>query len=109
MNFLEYLINSLALLVNVTGDIPDAFEGIFSIFWVFVVVTVVISIIIFVIFIVVFIFILRTIIKRSKQADQLIDHQIELTTKEIKCQFCDAKLDFTMTHCPNCGALVTSD
>ncbi|HUU78246.1 MAG TPA: hypothetical protein VMX55_07855 [candidate division Zixibacteria bacterium] len=107
MNFLECIISSLALLVNATGDIPDGLQGIFATFWVFVVVTVVFSIIIFVIFIVVFIFIIRTIIKRSSQVNQLVDHQIELATKEINCQFCDTKLDYTMTHCPNCGAPIT--
>ena len=107
MILFEKLLELLSLLFFDVGDIPDAFDGIFTTFWVFMVVTIIFSVIIFAIFIVVFIFIIRTIIKRSKQADELIDYQIEQTTKEIKCQFCETKLDHTMTHCPNCGAPVT--
>ena len=104
MILIEKLLGLISLLFCAVGEIPDIFDGVFTTFWVFLVVTILLSVVFFVFFIVIFIFIIRTVIKRSKQVDEVIDYQIEQATKEIKCQYCETKLDHTMTQCPNCGA-----
>ena len=91
------------LVTSYAAEIPDMFQGIFTTFWVFLVVTIVFSLLIFVLFIVVFFFIIRGIIRGSKQVDRGMD-LMEEAMEEVQCQFCEQVYKKSMLECPNCGA-----
>ncbi|MHA1442178.1 MAG: hypothetical protein ACTSPK_09995 [Candidatus Heimdallarchaeota archaeon] len=87
-------------------EIPDMFSGIFSVVWVFILVTIIISLVATACVIGLIIFFVRKMMQRNKQ---IVDHQMEIQEKaleEKECEFCGGMLKGTDRECPNCSAPV---
>lgn len=92
--------------MNLLIDVPDAFSGIFTTFWVFAVVIGVVSVIFTILFIVLIVFVVRKAMKRN---EQVFDNAIEMQEKaleEKECQYCGGLLKGTDRECPHCSAPV---
>ena len=99
------LANSMSL-INIAAVVPEPFTGIFTSFWVFLIIAIVISLVIFVGMILLMVFLFRKMMKGKQESDELFEQQYAEASKEIHCEFCGRKVPQGAIECPNCGAEV---